>query len=240
MALTAPTHHIAAQPGEFAKTVLLPGDPLRAKFIGENYLEDAKCINEIRGMYAYTGFYKGKRVSVMGGGMGGSSTANIVWTLYHLYDVQSVIRIGTAGGFQPYLELHDILIAQGSCHDTNYHAQYRLNGTFAPIASYDLLEKAVAQAKKMDLRYHVGNLLTSNSFYSESPDDKKEFAAMGCLGVDQETAVLYMTAAHAGRKALTIDTVSDHLWKDGKDMTAQERQDKCRPMMELALEIAEA
>jgi len=239
MAIKAPTHHIAALPGEFAKTVLMPGDPMRAKFIAENYLEDYKLINEIRCMYAYTGFYKGKRVSVMGGGMGGASTANHVWELYHLYDVETIIRVGTAGGFQPWLELYDIIIALCSCHDTSYHEQYKLGGTFAPLATFALVEKAVAKARDMGVSFHVGNLFTSNAFYSESPEDKKKFAQMGCLGVDQETAVLYMTAASAGKKALAIDTVSDHLWKESRDMTAQERQDNCRPMLEIALEIAE-
>jgi len=238
MSLKAPTHHISAQVGDFAKTVLFPGDPLRAKMIGETYLQDSECINQVRGLYAYTGYYNGQRVSVMGGGMGGSSTANITWTLFNLYDVDSIIRIGTAGAFQPWLSLFDIIIGQGSSHDTNYHAQYKLNGTLTTLGSFDLLEKTVAKAREMNLNFHVGDIFCSNQFYYEDPDHLKGFARMGCLGVDQETAVLYMTAAAAGKKALTIDTISDHVWGDKAKLSAEERQESCKPMIELALAVA--
>lgn len=239
MILKAPTHHISAQPGEFAQTVLLPGDPLRAKMIAETYFENAKCINEVRGLLAYTGYYEEKRISVMGSGMGGASAANISWTLFNLYDVEHIIRIGTAGAFQPWLNLYDIIIGQGSSHDTNYHGQYCLNGSLTPLASFDLLELAVAKAKEMELPFYVGDIFCSNQFYYEDPNHHKGFAKMGSLAVDQETAVLYMTAAAASKKAITIDTISDHVWeKEVTVMTAQERQDSCMPMIELALSMA--
>lgn len=239
MELKAPTHHISAQPGEFARTVIFPGDPLRAKMISDTYFEKAQLVNEVRGLLAFTGFYKGKRISVMGSGMGGSSTANIAWTLYNLYGVESIIRVGTAGGLQNWINVGDIVIGQGSSHNTNYHAQYNLPGNLASLASYGLLSKAVKSARAMNLPFHVGDIFCSNQFYLDNPDDRKKFARMGCLASDQETAVLYMTATAAGRKALTIDTISNNVYKDGPSMTAYERQESCKPMIEIALEIAE-
>jgi len=239
--LKVPTHHITAEPGKFAKTVLMPGDPLRAKMIADTYFEDAVCVNETRGMLAYTGYYKGKRLSVMGSGMGTSSIANHAYTLYHGYEVDTIIRLGTCGGFQDYLELWDVIIAQASCYEPSYDAQYHFNGTFAPIADFGLLERAVTEASRQGVPFHVGNFLTTTAFYHANQDDKRIFAEMGCLGSDQEAATLYMTAAHAGRKALVIDTVVGHVWRvdDTRKLTALERQEACRPMVEIALEIAE-
>jgi len=200
MAFKVPAFHISAQSGDFADTVLLPGDPLRARMISETYLDDAVMVNETRELYAYTGYYKGKRLSVMGSGMGGSATANTAWALFNLYDVNTIIRVGTAGGLQDSINVGDIVIGQGSSHNTNHHAQYQLNGTLAAIASYDLLERAVSMARAMQLPFHVGNIFCSNQFYLECPEDRKGFARHGCLASDQETAVLYMTASASMKK----------------------------------------
>jgi purine-nucleoside phosphorylase len=238
MVFRVPDHHMSAQSGVFASSVLLPGDPLRARMISDTYLADAVLVNETRGLYAYTGYYKGKHISVMGSGMGGSATANIAWVLYNLYDVKTIIRVGTAGGLHDSINVGDIVIGLGSSHNTNHHAKYQLNGTLAALASYDLLERAVSTARTMHLPFYVGNIFCCNHFYLEHPEDRKGFAKHGCLASDQETAVLYMTASASRRKALTIDTISNHVYKVGRVMSAKERQESCRPMIELALEIA--
>lgn len=238
MSLKAPTHHISALPGDFAKTVLMPGDPLRAKYMAENFLTDAKCINEIRCLYAYTGNYKGKRVSVMASGIGGTSLSTHVYELFELYGVETVIRVGTAGGLDNSLELYDIVIAQGACHDTSYHVQFNLPGTFAPVSDWNLLKRAAETAEAMGVRYRVGNMLSANSFYNDDVDAIGKWARMGALCVDNETSSLYIAAAAAKKKALSLLTVSDHLFKEGK-MSALERQDACENMMKIAFEIAE-
>ena len=232
-----PTPHIAAKEGDFAKTVLMPGDPLRAKFIAETFLTDAVLVNNVRGVNGYTGYYNGKRVSVMASGMGIPSMGIYSYELFKFYDVDNIIRIGTAGSLQPDLKIRDLAIAMGACTDSNYAAQYELPGTFAPIASFDLLRKAVDQAEKMgNVGYKVGNVASSDVFYSERPT-MEAWQKMGVLAVEMETAALYMNAARTGKNALTICTISDSL-VTGEVTTSEERQTSFADMMKVALEIA--
>lgn len=234
-----PTPHISAKAGDFAKTVLMPGDPLRAKFIAETYLENAVLVNEVRGMFGYTGTYKGKKVSVMASGMGIASMGIYSYELFHFYDVDRIIRIGTAGAMHPDLKVRDIVLGMGACTDSAFASQYQLPGTFAPIASYELIEKAVAEIKKLGtVNYKVGNLYTSDVFYNDNPSVTAAWQKMGVLAVDMEAAGLYMTAAHAGKQALAICTISDHMLT-GESTTAEERQTSFHDMMKVALEIAE-
>lgn len=236
MALKAPTHHIGAQPGEFAKTVLMPGDPLRAKYIAENYLTDVKQINEIRCMYAYTGNYKGKPVSVMAHGIGAPSMAVHAYELYHLYDVENIIRIGTTGGLAPQVEMRDIIIAMGACYNTSYIDQFKLEGKFSAIPSYDLLRKATDTADRLGIDYRVGNILSTDIFYPADPRTQMAWLDMGVLSVEMEAAALYITAAAAKKNALAILTVSDHIIREEKT-SAEERQNSFTKMMEIALEM---
>ena len=232
-----PTPHITAKEGDFARTVLMPGDPLRAKYIAENFLTDAVLVNNVRGVNGYTGMYNGKRVSVMASGMGMPSMGIYSYELFKFYDVDNIIRIGTAGSLQPDLKIRDLAIAMGACTDSNYAAQYELPGTFAPIASFDLLRKAVDQAEKMgNVGYKVGNVASSDVFYSERPT-MEAWQKMGVLAVEMETAALYMNAARTGKNALTICTISDSL-VTGEVTTSEERQTSFADMMNVALEIA--
>ena len=232
-----PTPHITAKEGDFARTVLMPGDPLRAKYIAENFLTDAVLVNNVRGVNGYTGMYNGKRVSVMASGMGMPSMGIYSYELFKFYDVDNIIRIGTAGSLQPDLKIRDLAIAMGACTDSNYAAQYELPGTFAPIASFDLLRKAVDQAEKMgNVGYKVGNVASSDVFYSERPT-MEAWQKMGVLAVGMETAALYMNAARTGKNALTICTISDSL-VTGEVTTSEERQTSFADMMKVALEIA--
>ena len=232
-----PTPHITAKEGDFARTVLMPGDPLRAKYIAENFLTDAVLVNNVRGVNGYTGMYNGKRVSVMASGMGMPSMGIYSYELFKFYDVDNIIRIGTAGSLQPDLKIRDLAIAMGACTDSNYAAQYELPGTFAPIASFDLLRKAVDQEEKMgNVGYKVGNVASSDVFYSERPT-MEAWQKMGVLAVEMETAALYMNAARTGKNALTICTISDSL-VTGEVTTSEERQTSFADMMKVALEIA--
>ena len=232
-----PTPHLTAKEGDFARTVLMPGDPLRAKYIAENFLTDAVLVNNVRGVNGYTGMYNGKRVSVMASGMGMPSMGIYSYELFKFYDVDNIIRIGTAGSLQPDLKIRDLAIAMGACTDSNYAAQYELPGTFAPIASFDLLRKAVDQAEKMgNVGYKVGNVASSDVFYSERPT-MEAWQKMGVLAVEMETAALYMNAARTGKNALTICTISDSL-VTGEITTSEERQTSFADMMKVALEIA--
>ena len=232
-----PTPHIAAKEGDFAKTVLMPGDPLRAKFIAETFLTDAVLVNNVRGVNGYTGYYNGKRVSVMASGMGMPSMGIYSYELFNFYDIDNIIRIGTAGSIHPDLKIRNVVLAMGACTDSNYGAQYELPGTFAPIASFELLRKAVKQIEEMgNIGYKVGNVVSSDVFYS----DRQTTAAwqkMGALAVEMESAALYMNAARAGKNALTICTISDSL-VTGEVTTAEERQTIFDDMMKIALEIA--
>ena len=233
-----PTPHIGAQVGDIAETVLLPGDPLRAKFIAENFLEDVVEYNTVRGMYGYTGYYKGKRISVQGSGMGMPSIGIYSFELIHFYGVKNLIRIGSAGALSDKLDLYDIVIGMGACTDSNFASQYNLPGTYAPIASYELLEKAVSIAKDQGVDVHVGNILSSDIFYGdEGLDGLRKWTKMGVLCVEMEAAALYMNAARAGVNALAILTISD-CPLEGKATTAHERQVAFTKMMDIALNLA--
>ncbi|MDC7293191.1 purine-nucleoside phosphorylase [Butyrivibrio sp. DSM 10294] len=230
------TPHNSAEKGDIAKTVLMPGDPLRAKFIAENFLTDIKCFNEVRGMLGFTGKYEGKEVSVMGHGMGIPSIGIYTYELYNFYDVDNIIRVGSAGGLQDKVNVMDIIFAQGAHTDSNYGFQFGLPGTFAPTASFDILEKAVAIAKEKGVRYHVGDVLSSDAFYKKC-NESELYRNFGALAVEMETPALYMNAAEAGKKALTILTCSDHLFKN-EELSAEERQTSFTDMMEIALKTA--
>lgn len=239
MSLTYPTPHINARPEDFARTVLMPGDPLRAKFIAENYLDGAKLVNNVRGIQGYTGEYRGVRVSVMASGMGMPSIGIYSYELYNIFGVENIMRIGSAGGMQENIRVRDIVIGQGASTNSNFASQYRLSGSFSAIASYTMLREAVAACEKLGARYHVGNLLSSDTFYSDDPDASGRWAAMGIMAVEMEAAALYMNAARAGKNALAICTVSDHLLTH-EATTAEERQNSFTQMMEVALETAVA
>ena len=230
-----PTPHIGAQYGEIAETVLMAGDPLRAKFIADNFLTNPVQFNEVRGMLGYTGTYGGKRVSVMGHGMGIPSIGIYSYELYNFYGVKTIIRVGSAGSYHPDLKLGDLVIAQGACTDSNYGAQFGLPGTFAPIADFDLLRKAAAACEERGLHYMVGNILSSDVFYSDNPQSES-WRKMGVLAVEMEAAALYMNAARSGNRALVICTISDHILT-GEEMSAEERRTTFTNMMEVALSL---
>ena len=231
-----PTPHIEAKAGDFAKTVLMPGDPLRAKFIAETFLTDAKLINNVRGVQGYTGTYKGKRVSVMASGMGMPSIGIYSYELFNFYDVENIIRVGTAGVIRPDLKVRDIVIGQGACTNSSYSRQFDLPGDFAPIASFELLQKAVKAAEDMGIKPVVGNLYSSDTFYDDSMGLSK-WQKMGVLAVEMEAAALYMNSARDGKNALAICTISDNPFT-GEATTSEERQLNFTKMMEIALEIA--
>lgn len=232
------TAHNAASSGDIARTVLMPGDPLRARFIAETYLEDLKCYNEVRGMLGYTGTYKGQKVSVQGHGMGMPSIGIYSHELYHQFGVENIIRVGSCGAMPENVKIMDIIFAMGACTDSRYAHHYKLPGTYAPIASYGLLEQGVALAREKGKPFHVGNILSSDIFYGEEGDDSMErWVRMGVLAVEMESAALYMNAARAGKKALTMLTVSDEL-HSGRELSPEDRQKSFTDMMEIALEIA--
>ncbi len=231
-----PTPHISAKAGDFAETVLMPGDPLRAKFIAENFLENPVLVNNVRGIQGYTGSYKGKRVSVMASGMGMPSMGIYSYELFNFYDVKNIIRIGSAGAIDNSLNVRDIVIGMGACTNSSYADQYDLPGAYAPLATYSLLKKAADQAEKMGLTYKVGNVYSSDTFYDDG-QSLGQWQKMGVLAVEMEAAALYMNAARAGKNALCICTISDKPFT-GEAATAEERQNSFTQMMELALEIA--
>ena len=237
MSLPYPTPHIKATPADFAETVLMPGDPLRARFVAENFLTDAVLVNNVRGIGGYTGLYRGTRVSVMASGMGMPSMGIYSYELFNFFGVESIIRIGSAGGLADDVKLRDILIGMGACTNSSYEEQYRLNGRFAPIASYELLSRAVKESEALGVRYKVGNLLSSDVFYHADPAFNDGWYKMGVLGVEMEAAALYMNAAAAGRRALAICTVSDHILR-GEVLDADARQNTFTDMMTIALNVA--
>ncbi len=243
--LTTPTPHIEAKPGDFAKTVLLPGDPLRSKFIAENFLEDPVLVNNVRGVQGYTGTYKGVRVSVMATGMGMPAMGIYSHELYNGYGVENIIRVGSAGSIQDHIDLYDLVIAQGACTDSNFAAQFHLPGTFAPIADFTLLTAAVEAARENGARYHVGNVNSSDVFYGDHTgvpqglDSVYGLQKMGVMALEMEAAALYMNAARYGKRALCICTVSDHVLK-GVETSSQERQTAFTTMMKVALDVAVA
>ena len=240
-----PTPHINATPDDFAKTVLMPGDPKRAAFIAREFLTSAILVNDVRGVQGYTGTYKGTRVSVMASGMGMPSIGIYSYELYNFFGVENILRVGSAGGLTARVKIRDVVLGMGACTNSNFAAQYHLPGTFAPIADYSLLRAAadIAQAKK--LPYQVGNILSSDPFYNdeaglpESMRSTPAWAKMGVLAVEMEAAGLYMNAARAGKRALAMCTISDHLLT-GEATTAEERQNSITDMMTLALETARA
>lgn len=231
-----PTPHIQAAEGDFADLVLMPGDPLRAKFIADTYLEDVKQVNGVRNMLGYTGFYKRKRISVMGSGMGMPSIGLYTHELFNFYNVQKIVRIGSTGSISPKCKVMDIVIAMGACTNSNWADQYGLHGTFAPIADWDLLYRAVEVAKEQGTRVVVGNVLSEDQFYNDDPNYSDRWKKMGVLSLEMESAALYMEAARAGKQALAMFTVSDDLLT-GEALSSEERQVGFRKMMELALAL---
>lgn len=236
MEKSIPTPHISAQYGDFAKTVLMPGDPLRAKWIAENYLDNPILVNNVRGVQGYTGTYKGVKISVMASGMGIPSIGIYSYELFNFYGVDNIIRIGSAGSMRKDIHLRDIVIGQGSCTNSNYAKQFDLPGTYAAICDYGLLEAFVNEAKAMGVRYHVGNLLSSDTFYSDNAEETSKWFKMGVMAVEMESAALYMNAARAGKKALALCTISDCLLST-ELMTSDERQKSLGEMIELALNV---
>lgn len=241
--MSVPTPHIGASAGEIARTVLMPGDPLRAKWIAETYLENPVCYNQVRGMYGYTGTYRGRPVSVQGSGMGMASIGIYSYELYNAFGVQNIMRIGSAGSINPDIHVRDIVIAQGACTDSNFLHQYHIDGTFAPIASYEMLRRAVASCEQVGATYHVGNVLSTDNFYNDDegmPEVLQTVPAwikMGVMACEMEAAGLYMTAARWKKNALCICTISDHMLT-GEALPAEERQTSFTQMMEVALETA--
>ncbi len=232
-----PTPHIKATPDDFAKTVLVPGDPLRSKFIAENFLENPALVNNVRGVQGYTGTYKGVRVSVMASGMGMPSIGIYSYELYNFFGVDNIIRVGSAGSLDANIKIRDLVFGMGASTNSNYARQFNLPGTFAPIADYTLLSTAVECAKKKDLRFHVGNILSSDTFYDAQSDANDKWMQMGVMAVEMEAAALYMNAAKAKKRALAILTISDSI-VTGEATTAEERQNSFTQMMQVALDTA--
>ncbi len=229
------TPHIKAEPGDIAKTVLMPGDPLRAKYVAENYLENAVLFNEVRGMLGYTGFYKGNKVSVMGSGMGIPSIAIYSYELYNFFNVENIIRIGTCGTSNKKIHIGDIVMAMGSSTNSNFASQFELNGIISAICDFGLLENAVACAREKNVKFYVGNVRSGDSFYS--PNSRSEdWVRMGILAGEMESYGLYLNAAYAGKKALGMFTVSDENYEGGRRSTPEERETGFTDMMEIALE----
>lgn len=231
-----PTPHIGAREGEIADRVIMAGDPLRAKFMAERFLENPVQYNAVRGMLGFTGTYKGKRVSVQGHGMGMPSIGIYSYELFNFYGVKRIIRTGSAGSINAGVKMGDIVIGMGSCTDSNYASQYGLPGTFAPIADFGLVRAAVEKAEELGVRYKVGNILASDFFYGDDADSWKQWQKMGVLAVEMEAAALYMNAARCGGEALCICTISDSL-VTGEACSAEERQTSFTNMMDIAFGI---
>ena len=240
-----PTPHISAAPGDFGKTVLMPGDPLRSKFIAENFLENPVLVNNVRGVQGYTGTYKGVKVSVMASGMGMPAIGIYSHELFNGYGVENIIRVGSAGSIQEHIHVYDLVLGQGACTDSNFAAQFHLPGTFAPIADFTLLSEAVKACETHGCRYHVGNLNSSDVFYGdhigvpEGLDSLYGLKKMGVMALEMEAAALYMNAARYGKRALAICTISDHILT-GEETTSEQRQNSFTQMMEVALDVAVA
>ena len=230
-----PTPHIGAQFGDIAETMIMAGDPLRAKLMAERFLDNPVQFNNVRGMLGFTGTYQGKRISVMGHGMGMPSIGIYTYELYNFYDVKTIIRVGSAGAIHNDLHIGDLVIAEGACTNSNYALQYEMPGTYAPIASFELLRKAAEACDRMGYNYKVGNVLSSDVFYSDNPHNDK-WMALGVLAVEMEIAALYMNAARSGNRALGICTISDHILT-GEATTAEERQNTFTRMMDVAFSL---
>ena len=231
-----PTPHNNAQNGDFAKTVLMPGDPLRAKFIAETFLENPQLVNNVRGVQGYTGTYKGVRVSVMASGMGIPSIAIYSNELYTQYGVENIIRVGSAGAMRADMELGSACAGMGACTNSDFAGQYELGGTFAPICDYELLSAAVESAKELGVKMPVGNLYSSDTFYDAAGRNAR-FGKMGVMAVEMEAAGLYCTAAYTGKRALAICSISDNL-VTGEELSADDRQTTFTNMMKIGLEAA--
>ena len=243
--LNTPTPHISAKPGDFAKTVLMPGDPLRSQFIAQNFLENPVLVNNVLGVQGYTGTYKGVKVSVMASGMGMPAIGIYSHELFNVYGVENIIRVGSAGSIQENINLYDLVIAQGACTDSNWASQFHLPGTFAPIASWELLTEAVKAAEAQGATYHVGNVNSSDVFYGDHAGVPEGLGSvyglkkMGVMALEMEAAALYMNAARYGKRALCICTISDHVL-NGTETTSEERQKSFTTMMKVALDVAVA
>lgn len=232
-----PSTSIAAEETQIARAVLMPGDPLRAKYVAEHYLEDPVCFNTVRNMLGYTGTYKGKRISVMGHGMGVPSMGIYSYELYQFFGVESIIRIGSAGGIGEDVQVRDVVIALGASTNSHFADQYRFPGQLCATASWPLLRSAVAAAEKLGVRADVGQVFTADQFYNDNPEAGAMYRKFGILALEMETAGLYWTAQRLGKQALSLLTISDHIFT-GASLSAQERQDSFREMMEIALETA--
>ena len=235
--MPVPTPHIAAKAGEIAKTVLMPGDPLRSKFIAETFLENPVLVNNVRGVQGYTGTWKGVPVTVMASGMGIPSIGIYSWELFNFYDVDNIIRVGSAGALADELQLMDVVAGAGACTDSNFAHQFGLNGTFAPIADFTLLSNAAEAARDNGVELHVGNVLSSDNFYNDGSDGSDQWKKMGVLAVEMEAAGLYMNAARAGKRALGLFTISDHIYR-AEELTSEQRQNSFVQMITIALDTA--
>lgn len=232
-----PTPHISANEGDFAKTVIMPGDPLRAKYIVENYLKDYRCVTKVRNILGFTGKYKGKEVSVMASGMGAPSMGIYSYELFNFYNVNNIIRVGSAGAISNKLKLKDVVVALGACTDSNYAYQYKLDGCLAPVCSYDLLKILTKVADETNIKINVGTLLSSDVFYAEDVDSVLKWRNVGVLAVEMESAALYMNAARSGKNALCICTISNDI-ETGSSCSAKERETSFNDMMRLALDVS--
>ena len=230
------TPHISAEKGDFAKTVLMPGDPLRAKFIADTFLKDVRQVTGVRGMLGFTGTYEGRPISVMGSGMGMPSIGIYSYELYTHYDVDNIIRVGSAGAMRADLELGSVVAGQGACTNSDFASQYELGGSFAPICDFDLLMAAVESARELGVKMPVGNLYSSDTFYDAAGRNMR-YAKMGVMAVEMEAAGLYCTAAYTGKRALAICSISDNLIT-GEELSADDRQTTFTNMMKIGLEIA--
>ena len=235
--MAIPTPHINAKEGDFARTVLMPGDPLRSRFIAETYLEDRRLVNDVRGVQGYTGTYKGVPVSVMASGMGMPSIGIYSYELFNFYGVENILRVGSAGAISEKLKVRDIVLGQGACTNSSFGDQFGFRGHFAPIADFGLLRCAAQIAEERGLRYAVGNLLSSDTFYDDDAAASSKWMNLGVMAIEMEAAALYYNAARSGKKALAVCTISDHILT-GEETTAEERQVSFTQMMELALEVA--
>lgn len=232
-----PTPHINASPDDFSETVLMPGDPLRSKFIAENFLSEAILINNVRGIQGYTGKYAGKQITVMASGMGMPSMGIYSYELYNIFGVENIIRIGSAGALSENVKIRDIVFGMATSTNSNFGEQYSFAGSYSPICDYKLLKTAVLIADEIGASYHVGNIISSDNFYCDAPSANSSYTKMGILAVEMEAAALYMTAARAKKRALAICTISDHLLNN-EFTTAEEREKSFTEMIEIALKTA--
>ena len=234
-----PTPHNSAAKGDFARTVLMPGDPLRARYIAENFLENPVLVNDVRGVQGYTGTWKGARVSVQASGMGIPSIGIYAWELYTQYDVENIIRVGSAGGIANDLKLMDVVAALGARTDSNFAHQFGLKGAFAPTADWGLLSTAMSAARAHGVNMRAGNVLSSDNFYNDGSDSHDQWKKMGVLAVEMEAAGLYMTAARCGKRALCLCTISDHIYRP-EELSPEQRQTSFNEMIAIALDTAKA